>query len=228
MEFELNSRFAGMRIISTERSDGPMNFAFDEGRNLTSFLERNKINKSLAFPAQTHGNSVAFCDGPGRVLGVDGLLTREDLVLAVKSADCLPLMIYCPRSKTIGAIHISRHNLILGIINKLVDLLSSHGDDIASCYFFVGPHIRSVSYNLSDQAFAEISKSEFIDFVDEHKKFNLVGAVRFALEQRGALGENIDDCMIDTFRNKRLYSSRSDERNDTQVDVFSTMIFAAK
>lgn len=224
MEFDLGNKLSDIRIISSERSDGPMNFNIDSGSNLVNYLSGVGIDKPLIFPEQTHGSSVAFCTDAGRAAGVDGVLAKDDFVLAVKSADCLPLMLYSKRTGIIGAIHVSRHNLVSGIITKLAEALAGRGTNIAEVLFFFGPHIRSASYPLSEEGLHQISKSPFAKFIGDEKRFDLTAAVKFALEQKGALGENIDDCSLDTFRDERFFSSRLDCADGCQVNVFATII----
>lgn len=225
MEFELGKQFDGIRIISSQKSDGSMNFSVDNGANLAEFLSRNSVKKPLAFPSQSHKDIITFCDKKGRQIGADGVITDRNFVLAVKSADCLPLMIYNKKSSVIGAVHVSRHNLVLGIIDRLGDLFLEKGIDFASTAFFMGPHIRKESYPLSEEGAKSIFESPFKDFIGEQNRFDLTEAVKSTLEQRGAMRENIEDCKIDSFTSKEFYSSRADTSLSPNISVFATIIF---
>jgi len=224
MEFKPSDKFAGVRILSSERIDGPMNYNLDEGANLLAFVRRSGIQKEIAYGEQVHQSVIAVCTKPGRYAGADGVCTRSDLALSVKSADCVPLMFFEKETGTIGAVHISRHNIITGIINSLAERVKSEGGDSGSTVFFLGPHIRREHYKLSERAVQEISLTPFGSFIDSEGTFDLTRAVTSSLEKNGFLEENIEDCGIDTFSNSSFYSSRADRQLGSGVSVFATVI----
>ena len=205
-----------------------MNFDVDSGANLQRFLNANQITMSLAFSEQVHRDKIVFVRDDGRQTGADGVLARSDLVLAVKSADCLPLMIYNREANTIGAVHVSRHNLVMGIIDRLADLGDGEQINFSETSFFFGPHIRAQNYPLSQKGYQSISESRFKMFINEKNRFDLTAAVSDALEQRGASRDNISDCGIDTFDDRRFFSSRADGGSSSPVSVFATIIYKTK
>lgn len=224
MEFKLKDCFSGVRIVSSERRDGSMNYNLDKGKNLVSFANRSGIKKAIAYGEQVHKSKIKVCSGPGQQIGADGVCSRGELALAVKSADCLPLMFFEPQSGVLGGLHISRHNIITGIIDNLAELLKAEGVDFGSTAIFLGPHIRKESYKLSEKAFKEISISGYKSFIDSEGKFDLTRAVISSLEQNGFLEENIDDCGIDTFSSPDFFSYRSDHISGGSLKVFVTII----
>ena len=92
---------------------------------------------------------------------VDALITkRDDVVLIVRSADCLPILI----SSSIGmlAIHAGRKSTELGITKKICDYLVKYNAKQIDIFF--GPHICKACY--------EIDKKEalFYDLSYNNKK----------------------------------------------------------
>lgn len=227
MKFELPIAFQGVQVISSEKSDGPMNFNINNNANLRSYLERNGIDCPLAFPEQVHQDRVVFCDQPGRQEGADGVAATGRFVLATKSADCLPLLFYAPAQSLIGAVHVSRHNLVSGIVDHAVDLLTEKNVDLKSSFFFFGPHIRKANYPLSKDGLQSLSGSLFNQFIAADGKFDLTASVFEALERRGIMRENITDCEIDTYTDDRFFSSRADQ-HDGPVSVFASIIYKTK
>ena len=62
----------------------------------------------LVWMDQVHGSVVAVVDGPqdGPVAGTDALVTATPgLVLGVLAADCVPVLLYDPQRRVIGAVH---------------------------------------------------------------------------------------------------------------------------
>lgn len=228
MRFKLPESFEGVGIISSKVSDGPMNFDMPKGqKNIEKFLLKNKVSKPLVTCSQPHKTKIAIAQKSGRIIGVDGILSAEDLTLGVKTADCVPLMIYGPTSSQIGAIHVSRKNLLAGIIsislrNSLCQLHAANHQLLA----FLGPHIRVGNYPLKDESIQEVGKTKYRHFLKLYKDrqhFDLTQATISDLAEIGFLEENIEDSRIDTFGSKEFFSSRQSKGRD--FGVFITVIF---
>jgi YfiH family protein len=230
VKFDLSAQFKGVEIISSDVSDGEMNYNLPEGqKNFKEFVAKN-IKKPTAFGWQPHNTVVEFIDKAGRYKQADGLITKSDFALVVKTADCVPLILYNQNSGLIGAIHVSRKNLLMGVIPEgLKPVLNRSGAVPESIMAFLGPHIRAKSYVMKEQFINQVKKTKWEKFVitDKDKKFfNLTAALINELEEIGAKEENIIDCGIDTFSDIRFFSSRRlRSRENRSVPVFLTIIF---
>lgn len=246
MKYDLPKIFSGVEIISSEISDGPMNFDLPEGQeNIQKFLAKNKITKPLVTCSQPHKTKITIAENPGRIVGADGILANEDFALGVKTADCVPLMLYDPSSGLIGAIHVSRGNLLAGIIftslnNFLCQLLTTNysfesepnrGSSLRvedRLLVFFGPHIRLKNYPVKEEQVAEIKKTapgrKFLKKIAGKYHFDMTGATRFELEKIGIRAENVFDSGIDTFVSSGFFSSRRAEPN-LPIKVFLSVIF---
>lgn len=223
MEYNLSEKFSGVKIFSTEKSDGPMNYRLGGLKRLEKIVNCTKANIPLVSFEQTHGEKVIFVDNFGYFLKADGALCRGDFAVSTRSADCLPLMIFDRKNSIIGALHVSRKNLGNSIIKNFARILNENGGDIGSTVLFFGPHIRRKNCQISQSDASALTAAGFGSFVDDQKFFDLTEAVVFALEKEGFLRENIDDCEINTFESDNFYSYRRDCLG-LEVNVFATVI----
>lgn len=230
IKFDLPAPFIGIEIISSDVSDGEMNYNLPDGRkNFKEFVAKN-IKKPTASGWQPHSIVVEFIDKAGRYRRADGLITKSDLALVVKTADCVPLMLYDQNSGLIGAIHISRNNLLMGVIPKgLKPALNQAKIAPKNIVVFLGPHIRAKSYAMKEHFINQVKKTKWEKFVitsADKTFFDLTAALINELEEIGAKEENIIDCGIDTFSDVRFFSSRRLRSRENQpVPTFLTIVF---
>ena len=230
MEFNLSREFSGVRIASSEISDGAMNMnSSGSSRRLGDFLAKLGVGeKPLCLASQPHSTAVAVVRQEGCVGGADGLLTKGDLILTVRSADCVPLLLCESRSGLIGAVHISRKNLLGGIIGgSLAAKLKELGANRLKLAAFLGPHIRVENYPLGREGLAQIKGTKWEQFLISRAakdRFDLTGAVAGELEKIGVKRDNIFDSRLDTFSSERFFSARRLARGEP-LKVFATVIF---
>ncbi len=106
-----------------------------------------------------HGRSVAIVDarhcGRGArerdwLPGIDGLVTSHPGVLLLTThADCPPLLLYEPKSRTLGQAHAGWRGLAAGIIESLVHtFLSCSQTSAADVFAWIGPSIHVCCYRV--------------------------------------------------------------------------------
>lgn len=101
---------------------------------------------------QVHGTrvlAVGHGDDPTVVAGehADALLSVErGLGLAVRAADCLPVLIADPSRGVVGAAHAGRVGLAAGVLKQLVTQLKAQGAN--SLHAWIGPHICADCYEV--------------------------------------------------------------------------------
>lgn len=82
------------------------------------------------------------------VEGVDALITQEkNKALIVRTADCLPILIYHPT--VIAGIHAGRKSTDLKIVKKVLTLLSSKYGVQDNVHIYFGPHICKENYEIN-------------------------------------------------------------------------------
>lgn len=136
---------------------------------------------------QTHTSVVEpVCEddrGRGTVLppydhGVDGLVTREkELLLSVRSADCVPVLL-CDKSKTVcAAVHAGWRGTVSGITKNAVDMMTEAGADKRDIIVAIGPCIGKCCYEVGGEV-----RDEFIAVDSEYASFFTPNGEKYMLD----------------------------------------------
>lgn len=129
---------------------------FTQNDRIIKFLEAlDKKEVDLVVPEQIHGNRlkvVTRSDGGKVIPGIDGLVTREkELLIGIKTSDCLPLLFYDPIRQLVGAVHAGWRGVYRGIPAKAVDLFIKLGSLPQNIIVGIGPAIGACCYNVSEE-----------------------------------------------------------------------------
>lgn len=219
--FKIFSKEKGIIHGILERKDGPVNFKKRTFENILSSLSKLGFKEfsleNLIFAEQIHGKKVFICpkDFGGIIkLGVDALISRnKNQILVIKTADCLPILIFDKTKKQVSAIHAGREGLLKGIIEETIKALKTNED---SLIVGIGPHIRKCCYFLRGKAKKILKEKKIQKFIEKRNKKYYLDLTAIALSQLLRLGvkkENIEDLGICTFCNdKNFYSFRHQEK----------------
>ncbi len=96
---------------------------------------------------QVHGNRVVVVDEPGAHAGAEAdaaVTAATDAVLAVHTADCVPVLLSAEADEVIGAAHVGWRGLVTGVLEGTVAAMGRLGAGAATAV--VGPHIRARCY----------------------------------------------------------------------------------
>ena len=169
---------------------------------------------SLVFPKQVHGDGIWIADNESsRQRGVyeaDAVVTDQfRLPIAIRTADCLPILLHSSIKNVIGAVHAGWKSTRLEIVRKTISLLQErYGVQPQELKAVFGPCIRTESYVVG----AEF-REHFPEDVTERNgqlRFDLAGANLRQMIQAGVLRENVSDCLLDTVSRPLLHSYRRD------------------
>jgi YfiH family protein len=110
--------------------------------------------RNLATAKQIHSDRVLLVESAGAQGEGDALISnRPGVGLAIRTADCLPVLIADPRTRAVAAVHagwrgvaseiVSKtvHALCQGFDSKPEDLVVAIGPGIGGCCFEVGPEV---------------------------------------------------------------------------------------
>ena len=153
----------------------------------------------------------------------DGLITnKNNIILATTNADCILLLFYDPKTKTIANIHSGWKGTIKRIAEKTVKKMkqefNSNPKDIICC---ICPSIRKCHFEVErdvmekfKQEFTEFNYTEFIEEKVPNKKWNIdtVYINKKMLEKEGLKPENIIDSKICSMCNSSLIHSYRAEK----------------
>jgi YfiH family protein len=86
----------------------------------------------------------------------DALITAQPRVLlAVQTADCMPVLILDPQRKVVAAVHGGWRGTVKRIIEKTIRKMQARlGSDAADCIAVVGPSIRQCCYLVGQEVIA--------------------------------------------------------------------------
>lgn len=102
----------------------------------------------IVFMAQVHGADVAIVtERPAVAPRVDAVVTdRRDLALAALGADCAPVLFADPAAGVVGAAHVGRRGLVVGVLEAVVAAMRDLGaSDVRAR---IGPTICGRCYEL--------------------------------------------------------------------------------
>lgn len=179
---------------------------------------------------QVHGSDVATFDAPGATgdeeRQADAAVTRAPgVVLAILTADCLPILLCAEDGSEIGAVHAGWRGLAAGVIEACVTRLSTRPENVIA---WLGPAIGQASYEVGDEvrdAFVALSSSAGEAFAPTrpgHWHCNLYTLARQRLRTVGVT--RIYGGGFDTLTDPRFYSYR---RDGVQSGRFATLIYRA-
>lgn len=177
---------------------------------------------------QVHGTTALHVSEPEQGLrDGDALVTRTpSLLLAVTTADCMPVLLADADAGVVGAAHAGWRGAVAGILEATVAAMIDLGADPARMVAAIGPAVRQDSYEV-DLACRDVvlrarpwSTSLFADGVRPDRwQFDLPGLARDILMRTGVKG--IDDLYVNTVEDSARYFSyrRSRQRGDVGYGV---------
>ncbi|NLE64439.1 MAG: peptidoglycan editing factor PgeF [Elusimicrobia bacterium] len=178
----------------------------------------------LVFPRQVHGDRIwraGLEDGRERgVLEADAVVTDiAGLPIAVRTADCVPVLLFDPSRRVVAAVHAGWKSTRLQIVRKTVaDMGREFRVLPADLRAVIGPCIRRESYSVGPEFRAyfpeDVSKTPAGLF------FDIASANRRQLLAEGLRPERIMDLGQDTFSDRNFHSFRRDgERSGRMISV---------
>lgn len=80
----------------------------------------------------------------------DALITNQkSIAIAVSTADCVPILVYCPKKNVIAAIHAGWRGIVNNIINKtIINIIQKYAVCWNDLYFCLGPSIGGLHYEV--------------------------------------------------------------------------------
>ena len=176
---------------------------------------------SINVTRQVHSNKITHVNGNGDVNfydETDGLIGGHGDVLVIKSADCLPVIVYDKVNARIAAVHSgwkgTANSIIKDAIQKMM-ILGSRAEDLK---IYVGPHIQKTSFEVMDDVKNVFEKNfKYKDIIlkkdEEHYLIDLGRVVSLDAISMGVKEENIYVSSLDTVTDKRFHSYRRDKKD---------------
>jgi len=168
---------------------------------------------SIMIPRQTHSTNVRWVDTYGEVPDTDAVITEKaGLCIAVKTADCIPVLLFDQRQHRIAAVHAGWRGTVGCIVEKTLQQMQSRAEDL---HAIIGPGISLESFEVGDEVYERFLQAGFPmqRLAKRYSKWhiNLKDANRWLLERNGITNILVSD--IDTRISPHYYSARRDTIN---------------
>lgn len=181
--------------------------------------------EELALPRQTHSDHVCWMREAGRPEDTDAVITdRVGLCVCVKTADCIPVLLYDTRLRIVAAIHAGWRGTVAQIVAKTISKMPSRPEDL---HAIIGPGISLQQFEIGDEVYEHFRQEGFPmgriarrfasmcqekkAMASEHWHIDLWDANRWVLEQAG-----VSDIFIEgtcTRTSMDFYSARRETIN---------------
>lgn len=175
-----------------------------------------ELGVAVAVARQVHGAEVAWASAPvgaGGLVDLDAdadvlISTQPGLAVAVRVADCVPILIADAGGHVVAAVHAGRAGLLAGVVDAALDAVRTATD--APLEAWVGPHICGGCYEVPDamaRAFAERLGTDVT-----HTRWGTLGIdlARAAARRLAARRVRVQDVARCTYADPALFSHRRD------------------
>ncbi len=198
--------FASLNTDAT-RGDAPSNVE----KNMAIIKDAAGV-RAIWAPRQVHGDSIAlitdtFADSTTQA---DAAMTNiQGVAVAVRTADCLPVILVDPVTKTVAAIHAGRKGTELFITSKTVQMMKTRLNvNAKNLHAALGPCIRKCCYEVDEEGAIYFHKC---CGQGEGRMIDIATANINQLTLAGLLTSNIYDCGIcASCESDRFYSHRKE------------------
>lgn len=116
-------------------------------------------SERIFIPRQTHSVNVCWATGPGEVPDTDAVITHvPDLCVAVKTADCIPVLLYDETQRLVAAIHAGWRGTVGRIVERTIREMKSKGTDL---HAIIGPGISLDAFEVGDEVYDAFLQAGF-------------------------------------------------------------------
>lgn len=193
------------------------------------YFHLNQVHSDQIFHLKNHSQLSGMQETQGDAIFTD----LENVFIAVKTADCAPILIFSENPKLIAAVHSGHAGSFLEITNKTIDKIINHNEKILreNLKASIGPSILQEDYEIGDEFYEKWmsqnpkNQKYFIKKADNSRFFfdNQLCVFDQLLES-GIKKENIQISKINTFSDENFYSHRrkclKTERNINLIGIF--------
>lgn len=185
----------------------------EENRKIvTQYFNKNKHNLiTLHQQSQAEVIVVTKNNIPQYTYKADALITKEKgLILGIFTADCVPILLADPITKTVAAIHAGHNGAFNGIIENTITELKKLQILPSNLIASIGPAITMENYEVQKEFYLkytnkEASNKKFFTIYNNCYFFSLQSYIINKLNQIGI--KNIEDLSLDTYSNPSLFFS---------------------
>jgi hypothetical protein len=152
--------------------------------------------------------------------GCDGLIARakSGYFLAVRTADCYPVLVYDTTTQMIAVAHCGRGGTRLGLLDKILDrLISNFNSHPANINISIGPGISAKHYEVSEDIAQDFRSSFHDETINRH--LNLKQLLINTAINKGIFSKNINQSNICTHEDESYFSYRRDSTFSRNLNI---------
>jgi polyphenol oxidase len=170
----------------------------------------------IASMEQQHGTAISEANEPGVYPATDVLVSHTcGLGLAIRIADCVPIVLYAPASNVIAAIHAGWKGTAAHVAAQTVGFLTErYGIEPSSVFAFLGPAARACCYEVQPEVASLFPESVVVKRGDDSLFLDLHEANVHQLLHAGIDRRNIEVEPLCTVCNPAFFHSH---RRDAQT-----------
>ncbi|UCD84044.1 MAG: peptidoglycan editing factor PgeF [Deltaproteobacteria bacterium] len=204
-------------------------------RRIPPRIPNNKIR--LMTVKQVHKSRTLILDAPQENLGkysrfrFDSMITNQPgIALGIRTADCLPVLLFDPETKVVGALHAGWRGTGEGIAQKVVGRMGKFfGSRPVKLRAGIGPGIGHCCYEVGEDVVTTF-RSKFSWWADvfsfrgsKRPKLDLARANTYQLLEAGLKEENIYLLDLCTYCRENLFFSfrRNKEEKQEQLSFIA-------
>jgi hypothetical protein len=164
--------------------------------------------ENIFIPRQTHSTNVATTSQS--LENVDAVITnRRGQLIAVNTADCLPLLLADIDAGVIGAVHCGWRGAVAGIALNAVEMMTKFGAAPHRMIAAMGPCIGSECFEVGEEVASQFPAEVVIRSSDAVKPhIDLAKSVTLQLTHCGLQPQNIAQPIACSMCDQRFYSVR--------------------
>ena len=171
---------------------------------------------------QEHGDTVHLIKAGGRPNTGDGLLLLERNVAGIiKTADCLPVILYDTSTPAVAIVHAGWRGTALGIASKAARHMLALGCEPESMGALIGPGIGPCCYNVQEDVAGVFSALGFAEPVLQSREGSLyldLKAANIRMLQAEGVKTFHDVDLCTHCRKDLFYSARRDKGHGRQIN----------
>jgi hypothetical protein len=212
---ELLNDIPGVKAITTTVGFNACNYAGADADSVVKDREAlaeyfGVTDNDLFIPVQTHSTNVAM---PGEDLqDIDAVVTNKpNQVIAVNTADCLPLILVDSAAKVIAAVHCGWRGTVGGIAVNAVRKMISLGANPHNIIAAMGPCIGVGCFEVGEEVAVQFPNT-VVNRSYAKPHVDLSEAVAEQLISTGIARENITKSIACSLCDDRFYSVRRQGR----------------
>jgi YfiH family protein len=219
----------GVRHFFGTRSHAD-SLAFDVG--VPARQSGSQVRGWLLSVKQVHGTDALVLDRPLTGSdqfpgGWDALVTDQPgVTVAVRTADCVPVLVHDPRRRIVAAIHAGWRGAVAGIVSKTFTLMANRfGSTRTDLRVSIGPSAGPCCYEVDDPVLDQLRmglpdwESVVHDYRGHKARLDLKALIRRQVEGEGVNARSVSSVNLCTICQDQLfYSYRREGRvNGTMV-----------